>query len=128
MSTVTNKCILIIDDEEHIREVTQLCLEAVGGWKVCMAESGSEGLICAASQQPDAILLDMMMPDMDGLSTLVRLRANILTRNIPVIFFTAKANLLDQSRLAQLKVTGIIPKPFDPMTLSEQVAQLLALN
>ena len=58
---MTNKCILIIDDEEDIREVAQLCLEAVGGWQVCTAQSGSQGLIKAQSQQPDAILLDVMM-------------------------------------------------------------------
>ena len=128
MSTLTNKCILIIDDEEHIREIAQLCLETVGGWRVYTASSGSEGLISAESEQPNAILLDIMMPDMDGLSTLVRLRANTLTKNIPVIFFTAKDNLLDQDKFAQLEVTGIIPKPFEPMTLAQQVERLLSLS
>lgn len=122
---MTNKCILIIDDEEDIREVAQLCLEAVGAWQVCTAQSGSEGLIKAQSQQPLAILLDIMMPDMDGLSTLEELRANPLTKNIPVIFLTAKDNLLDGDRLAQMGVKGIISKPFDPMSLAEQVAQFL---
>ena len=122
---MTNKCILIIDDEEDIREVAQLCLEAMGGWQVCTAQSGSQGLMKAQSQQPDAILLDVMMPDMDGLSTLEKLRANPLTKNIPVIFLTAKNNLLDPDRLAQMGVKGIISKPFDPMSLAEQVAQFL---
>lgn len=122
---MTNKCILIIDDEEDIREVAQLCLEAVAGWQVCTAQSGSEGLTLAQSQQPDAILLDVMMPDMDGLTTLEQLQANPLTENIPVIFLTAKNNLLDRDRLAQMGVKGIIPKPFDPMNLSKQVMQLL---
>lgn len=124
-STVTKKSILIIDDEEDIREIAQLCLEAVGGWQVCTAQSGSEGLISAQSQQPLAILLDVMMPDMDGLNTLEQLRANPLTRNIPVIFLTAKNNLLDRDKFAQMKVKGVIPKPFDPMNLAEQVVQLL---
>ncbi len=122
---VTNKCILIIDDDEDIREVAKLCLEAVGGWQVCAAQSGSEGLIKAQSQQPFAILLDIMMPDMDGLSTLEKLRVNPLTKNIPVIFLTAKNNLLDPDRFAQMGVKGIIPKPFDPMSLAERVAQFL---
>lgn len=122
---MTNKCILIIDDEEDIREVAELCLEAVGGWQVCTAQSGTEGLIKAQSQQPLAILLDVMMPDMDGFTTLEQLRANPLTENIPVIFLTAKKNLLHTDRLTQMGVKGIIPKPFDPMSLAEQVAQFL---
>ena len=125
---MTNKYILIIDDEEDIREIAQLCFEVVAGWKVSTVQSGSEGLIYAESKQPDAILLDMMMPDMNGLHTLVKLRNNKLTKDIPVIFLTAKDNLLDTNRLTQLKVTGIIPKPFEPMTLANQVEQLLNLS
>lgn len=125
---MTNKCMLIIDDEEDIREVAQLCLETVGGWQVCTAQSGSEGLISAGCEQFDAILLDIMMPDMDGLSTLEKLRANSLTKNIPVIFLTAKNNLFNRDRLTQMGVKGIIPKPFDPMTLAQEVAQLLSLG
>ncbi|KST65868.1 response regulator [Mastigocoleus testarum] len=125
---MTNKRILIIDDEEDIREIARLCFETVGGWQVSTAESGSEGLIYAESKQPDAILLDMMMPEMDGLNTLVRLRANQLTMKIPVIFITAKYNLLEPGKFAQLEVTGIIPKPFEPMTLAQKVENLLNLG
>ena len=125
---MTNKYILIVDDEEDILEIVQLCFEAVAGWKVSTAQSGSEGLIYAESEQPDAILLDMMMPDMNGLHTLVKLRDNKLTKDIPVIFLTAKDNLLDTNRLTQLKVTGIISKPFEPMTLANQVEKLLSLS
>lgn len=125
---MTNKCILIIDDEEDIREIARICLETVGDWQVSTAKSGSEGLIYAQSKQPDAILLDMMMPEMDGLNTLVKLRTNQLTMNIPVIFLTAKYNLLESGKFAQLEVKGIIPKPFEPMTLAQQVEQLLNLN
>ena len=123
---MANKCMLVVDDEEDIREIAQLSLEAVGGWQVCTAQSGSEGLISAECQQPDAILLDVMMPGMDGLSTLEKLRANPLTKNIPVIFLTAKDKLLNRDKLAQMQVKGIIPKPFDPMNLAKQVAQLLS--
>ena len=97
----------------------------MGGWQVCTAESGKEGLIRAESEQPDAILLDVMMPNMDGLSTLEKLRANPLTTNIPVIFLTAKDNLLDRNKLIQMGVKGIISKPFDPMTLAEKVRLFL---
>ena len=125
---MTNKCILIIDDEEDIREIARICFETVGDWQVSTAKSGSEGLIYAQSKQPDAILLDMMMPEMDGFKTLVKLRTNQLTMNIPVIFLTAKYNLLESGKFAQLEVKGIIPKPFEPMTLAQQVEQLLNLN
>ena len=125
---MSNKCMLIVDDDEDIREIAQLSLEAVGGWQVFTAQSGSEALINAEYKQPDAIILDMMMPDMDGLSTLKKLRANPLTKNIPVIFLTAKDKLIDRDKLAQMGVKGIIPKPFDPMNLTEQVAQLLSLR
>jgi CheY-like chemotaxis protein len=118
--------VLIIDDEEDIREIVQLALETVGGWEVFTAESGSEGLIQAEIQQPDAILLDMMMPDMDGFTTLANLQANPTTRDIPVIFITAKVETIDRNRCAELGVVAIIAKPFDPMRLTTQIANILS--
>lgn len=117
--------VLIIDDEEDIREIVQLALEAVGGWEVLTAESGNEGLIQAEIQQPDAILLDMMMPDMDGFSTLAYLKANPATSDIPVIFITAKGKTVDRNRCTELGAIAIIAKPFDPMTLTAQIASIL---
>ncbi|MBF2067979.1 MAG: response regulator [Calothrix sp. C42_A2020_038] len=125
---MTNKRILIIDDEDDIREVAQLTLEAVGGFEVLTAESGSEGLAKAKIEQPDAILLDVMMPEMDGITTFKNLQANPLTNNIPVILLTAKVQANDQRRFAELGITGIVAKPFDPMTLTEQVAAALGWN
>ncbi len=119
------KRILIIDDEDDIREVAQLTLEAVGGFEVLTAESGSEGLVKAQTEQPDAILLDVMMPEMDGITTFKNLQANPLTRNIPVILLTAKVQASDQRRFAELGITGMVAKPFDPMTLTKQVANVL---
>lgn len=119
------KRILIIDDEDDIREVAQLTLEAVGGFEVFTAESGSEGLIKAETEQPDAILLDVMMPEMDGITTFKQLQANPLTSNIPVILLTAKVQTSDQRRFAELGIAGMVPKPFDPMTLTDQVAEVL---
>lgn len=119
------KRILIIDDEDDIREVAQLTLEAVGGWEVFTAESGSEGLATAQTEQPEAILLDVMMPEMDGIATFHQLQVNPLTRDIPVILLTAKVQTSDQRRFAELGVTGIVAKPFDPMTLTDQVAKIL---
>lgn len=122
------KHILIIDDEDDIREVAQLTLEAVGGWQISTAASGSEGLKKAEAEQPDAILLDVMMPEMDGIATFNKLQANPHTENIPVVLLTAKVQSSDQRRFAELGITGVVPKPFDPMTLTDQVAEVLGWN
>jgi CheY-like chemotaxis protein len=114
--------ILIIDDEEDILEIVELALQVVGGWQVVTAASGIEGLAVAKQEQPDAILLDMMMPDLDGISTLTILRATLETQHIPVILITAKEKNVNRNKLAELGVTSVIAKPFDPMTLAEQVA------
>ncbi|MBM3223494.1 MAG: response regulator [Candidatus Tectomicrobia bacterium] len=119
------KQVLIIDDEEHIREVAQISLEMVGGWQVLTASSGRDGLAQAAATQPDAILLDVMMPDMDGPTTLQKLQATATLCAIPVIFLTAKVQATDQRRFVDLGVRGIINKPFDPMALPSQVAAVL---
>jgi CheY-like chemotaxis protein len=118
------KRILLIDDEEVIREVTQLSLEIVGGWEVLTARSGTEGLAIACAEQPDAILLDMVMPDMDGPTTLERLQANVATHAIPVILLTAKQPTNPQWS-TQLGAAGVIAKPFDALTLARQVAETL---
>ncbi|MEH1832963.1 MAG: response regulator [Nostoc sp.] len=123
-----NKRILIIDDEEDIRETTQICLEIANEWEVLTAGSGREGLLKAACEHPDVILLDVMMPDMDGLTTLENLQANPETQNIPVILLTAKAQAAEQRQFTQLKVAAVITKPYDPFTLSEQVAQALIVK
>ena len=118
--------LLVVDDEQFIREVAQTSLEVTAGWEVQTAASGSEGIEVAAATQPDAVLLDVMMPDMDGPSTVAELRSSEGTRHIPVIMLTAKAQTAERSRFASLDgVAGVIPKPFDPMTLATQVAQLL---
>lgn len=117
--------ILIIDDEFDIRAVAQLALKTIGGWEVSTAASGSEGLLLAVEQQPDAILLDVMMPVMDGIATFQALQANPTTSSIPVILLTAKVQAADQRRFAELGVAGIITKPFKAMKLPEQIAAVL---
>ena len=117
--------ILIIDDEDDIREVAQVALELVGGWTVLGARSGAEGLAMALEAKADAILLDVMMPDMDGTATFRQLQAYSETEHIPVLLLTAKVQPADQEQFAQLGVVGVIPKPFDPMTLHDQVSKLL---
>jgi CheY-like chemotaxis protein len=117
--------ILIIDDEDDIREVAALSLETVAGWEVAMASSGAQGLARAAEYRPDAILLDVMMPGMDGPSTFRELRKNPVTSRIPVVLLTAKVQSNDQRRFADLGVEAVLFKPFDPMTLSTQIAGVL---
>jgi CheY-like chemotaxis protein len=117
--------VLIIDDEDDIREVAALSLESVAGWEVIVANSGAQGLARAAEQQPDAILLDVMMPGMDGPTTFRELRKNPATAGIPVVLLTAKVQNSDQRRFADLGVEGVLHKPFDPMTLSTQIADAL---
>jgi CheY-like chemotaxis protein len=119
------KRILIVDDEDDIREVAQVSLELVGKFEVLTACSGRDGVECARTGQPDAILLDVMMPEMDGPTTLAELRADPLTRDIPVVFLTAKTQAAERSRLAQLGAAAILTKPFDPLTLATQVATAL---
>jgi CheY-like chemotaxis protein len=117
--------ILIIDDESDIREVAAMSLEAVCGWGVVQASSGKEGMQMAQERKPDAILLDVMMPDMDGPSTLQMLRSNEKTASIPVIFLTAKVQSADRKRFSDLGVAAVLSKPFDPMVLGEQIAEAL---
>ena len=122
---MTIKRILVIDDEDDIREVAQLCLETLGGWEVMTAACGSEGLVKAEAEQPDAILLDVMMPDMDGPTTFQKLQANTAIRDIPVVFLTAKVQAAEQRRFAELGVKAVLTKPFDPLTLATQLAKVL---
>lgn len=117
--------ILIIDDEDDIREVAALSLETVAGWEVAVASSGAQGLVRAAEYNPDAILLDVMMPGMDGPSTFRELRKNPLTAQIPVLLLTAKVQSNDQRRFADLGVEAVLFKPFDPLTLPTQIAGVL---
>jgi CheY-like chemotaxis protein len=123
---VTPQHILVVDDEDDIREVAATSLEIVGGWRVSSAASGAEAIASALAERPDAILLDVMMPGVDGPATFERLQADARTRQIPVILLTAKAHTSDRRRLEQIGVAGLLTKPFDPMTLSDQVTAILA--
>ena len=119
------RTILIIDDEDDIRAVARMSLEVTAGWTVLTADGGSAGYEQATRERPDAILLDVMMPDLDGPATLERLRAHPDTRAIPVVFLTAKVQAADHRRFATMPVSGVLTKPFDPMLLAEQVADVL---
>jgi CheY-like chemotaxis protein len=122
---MTKKSILLIDDEETIQEVVQVGIEIESGWQVAIASSGAEGIGLAESQQPDAILLDVMMPEMDGIDTLSQLKSNQKTSAIPVIFLTAKAQAEEKNQFQSLGVVDVITKPFNSMTLASQIAKIL---
>ena len=117
--------ILIIDDEDDIREVAALSLESVAGWSVSTACSGAEGIRTAHAEQPDAILMDVMMPSMDGPTTFREMQRFPEIATIPVVLLTAKVQGVDQRRFAGLGVAGVLFKPFDPLTLAEQMATTL---
>jgi len=120
-----SKCVLIVDDEEDVRAIAQMGLEMAADWKVLTASSGQEALAIAQTNQPDVILLDMMMPDMDGQATLQRLKANPATLQIPVILVTAKVQPSDQQRFAHLDVAAVFAKPFRPLKLADQINAVL---
>jgi CheY-like chemotaxis protein len=117
--------VLVVDDDDMLREVAKVSLEMIGGWEVLTAGSGSEARDVALRELPDALLLDVMMPGMDGPSTVLALREDPATRHIPVIFLTAKVGGDGHRQWAHLDVSGVIPKPFDPMSLPAEVARLL---
>ena len=118
--------ILVVDDDESIREVAALSLQAVGGHEVVTVASGAEALREAAANPPDAILLDVMMPGLDGPETVSRLQADPRARDVDVILLTAKAQPSEKRRFVALDgVSGVISKPFDPMTLPRQIADIL---
>ncbi|MEO7028442.1 MAG: response regulator [Acidobacteriaceae bacterium] len=119
------RSILIIDDDDDIREVAALSLESIAGWHVTTASSGAAGIRAAVAGQPDAILMDVMMPVMDGPTTFKQIQNTPSIAHIPVILLTAKAQGVDQRRFASLGVAGILFKPFDPLTLATQMATAL---
>ena len=117
--------VLIVDDDDAIREVAQTSLELVAGWEVEVASSGAQALGLAAADPPDAILLDVMMPSMDGPTTFASLQADPRTRHVPVVLLTAKVQPAERRRWERLGVAGVLAKPFDPLGLPGEVADLL---
>lgn len=118
--------VMLVDDEVDIRTIGEMALESVGKWEVVAAASGEEALELAAKERPDVILLDVMMPKMDGPTTFARLREQADTANTPVIFMTAKVQKQEVARYLDLGASGVIAKPFDPMTLPDEIRRTLA--
>lgn len=117
--------VLVVDDDDLLREVAKASLELVGGWQVFTSGSGVEAQERAAGERPDAILLDVMMPGQDGPATVAALAEDDRTRDIPVVFLTAKVPGEESEVWRGLGVVGVIAKPFDPMALAGEMAELL---
>ena len=124
MTTVSK--VLLVDDEPHIRRIGELSLKGVGKWTAVLASSGPEAVTLAEKESPDLILLDVMMPGMDGPATLQQLRASEVTARIPVIFMTAKVQRHEVDKYLAAGAVGVIPKPFDPMALPSQILHILS--
>ncbi|MEA5464977.1 response regulator [Leptothoe sp. PORK10 BA2] len=119
------KQILVVDDDDGVREIIQLSLEAAAGWDVLTAASGKEGIAIAKAKSPDLILLDVMMPDEDGINVFHQLQSEPLTQSIPTILLTAKARMSEHQEFMKIGVRGIITKPFQAMQLVQQIKQMV---
>jgi DNA-binding response OmpR family regulator len=120
--------VVLVDDEPDIREVATMSLEAVAGWRVLAAASGAEAIELALGGEAEAMLLDAMMPELDGPATLAELRAREHAEGrepLPVIMLTAKTQGFGPARVKEIGAQGLIAKPFDPMSLGGQVAKIL---
>jgi CheY-like chemotaxis protein len=117
--------VFMVDDDADIRKICNVSLSSVGGWEVTLAASGPEALEKLAIQKPDVILLDVMMPGMDGPTTYAKIKELPGGADVPVILITAKVQQHELEKYTKLGVAGVIMKPFDPMTLPNQVISLL---
>lgn len=116
--------ILLIEDDPDIQKMVQLSLKFQGGHQVSVAFNGREGLVKAAAELPDLILLDVMMPEMDGYEACRLLKSQTSTSHIPVVFLSARAQQSEIQRGRDLGAIGYLVKPFDPMTLASQLDSL----
>ena len=119
------KKVLLVEDDEDIQKVARISLQFRGGWDVTLAMDGEQALSVAAKERPDLILLDCMMPKMDGYETCGRLKQDPKLRDIPVIFLTARAQETEVKKGLLLGALGYLIKPFNPMSLAAEIKQIL---
>jgi two-component system, OmpR family, response regulator len=122
---IVNKHVLLIDDNDHIQQIVQATLLHLTAWTVSVASSAKEGIAKAESELPDVILMDYMMPEMNGVDCLKQLRLNTVTEAIPVLFITAYQSLTEARRFEAMGAVGVIAKPFDPFFLAPHIIQTL---
>lgn len=125
MSTTPTKTVLLIDDEEYIRLIIEACIENFSNWESVIVPCCEEGLAAMINQRPDAILLDMLMPNMNGFDFLKTLQAQPEFADIPVVLLTSRVDLTESQKIAQLGVKGAIAKPFHPTRIVPQIARIL---
>jgi two-component system, OmpR family, response regulator len=116
--------ILCVDDDDDILEVTKLCLESIGGFRVTCRSSGADIVSVIEREKPDLVLLDVMMPDADGPSTLKLLQQAMPPSHVPVVFMTARVQPTEVRDYLGLGAAGVVTKPFDPMQISAHVASI----
>ena len=119
------RCILVVDDDDATRQAAAQSLQTMAGWDVVEAYCGAQAIESATRHHPDAILLDVVMPAMDGPAMLSKLRTMRATSHIPIVLLTAKVQAVRDGSLAHLPVEAILLKPFDPLRLASQVADAL---
>lgn len=124
MSSPSLQRILYVDDEPDIQEIVGMALELMGDVEIKTCSSGREALALAASFHPDMIMLDVMMPEMDGPATLDAFKRDPKFAATPVVFVTAKANTKELQRFIELGAVDVIAKPLDPMKLGDQVRKI----
>ncbi len=121
-----NPRLLLVEDDESIREIAHMSLERIGGWSVVDAASGEDALrLFTAGETFAAVVMDVTMPGLDGPATLRRLQDDGLLAGTPVVFLTAKAHRAERERLNALGAAGVIAKPFDPLALADELERLL---
>jgi DNA-binding response OmpR family regulator len=121
MSAASLTRVIYVDDEPHIRALVQISLEKVGKFETLICESGDDAVALVPEFRPDLILLDVMMPGMDGPGTLAALRELPSLDRVPVVFLTAKANPAERQRLVELGAVDVITKPFPPLELPDRI-------
>ncbi|EDX83526.1 hypothetical protein S7335_706 [Synechococcus sp. PCC 7335] len=117
--------ILVVDDDDSILTIVKLSLEFCEGWVVSTIDSATEAIALAESECPDAIVLDVMMPELNGAEVLQALRSKPATQDIPIIFLTAKADRKQHQSLKDLGAAGVLVKPFEPDMIADQIKTLL---
>lgn len=118
--------VLLIDDDANIRLIIEISLEGLTDWQVRQADCGTKALALMDEQRPDLVLLDVMMPEMDGITMLARIKERFGDSMPSVIFMTAKVQRQELERYKSLGAAGVIMKPFDPMTLAQQIMDILS--
>jgi CheY-like chemotaxis protein len=122
------KKILLVDDEPDIRRIAEIALRAQGPVEIINASSGAEALALARQHRPDVVLLDVMMPGLDGLTALGELKRDPATRAIPGLVMTARASRAEQARYVDLGAADVVVKPFDPTTLIGRIEAVLSTH